>query len=625
MKSHTSFKWFALALIFIMALGIVAPAAPVAADSIGTNEQTRVWVQFDPGSKGQIQAALNESKATVHYEFDELNAIVVSLPVQAIEGLAKNPNVIAIEEDAPRYLSAQETPYGIDLIQAREIWDANHDGTIDTGAPTGSGIKVCIIDSGLFTGHEDLAGVNVLGGYPSNWNTDTCGHGTHVAGTIAAANNALGVVGVTPGATSLYIVKVFGDDCAWTYSSTLVDASNRCAAAGADIISMSLGGPTYSSQENTAFQTHYNNGILSIAAAGNEGTTATSYPAGYASVVSVAAVDSSKLVADFSQKNADVEIAAPGVAVKSTIPYIATSTIAVSGVTYAGHPVEYATETTASGSLVDGGLCGSTSTAFSGKVVLCQRGTNSFYDKVHNVQLSGGVAAVIYNNTTGDLLATLGEGYSSTIPAIGITLADGAFLVANRLGQSAVVTNTVAWNVSGYEAWDGTSMATPHVSGAAALIWSANPAWTNAQIRSAITATAQDLGTSGRDTSYGFGLIQPKAALTYLQGAPPTGALVVTATTNKTSYITRETVTMTVTVKDANGAAVSGAAVTGVLTTFNGKKINYAGTTNTSGTVTFTHKVAAAKYGKGTYTLVATATKSGYTQGTGSVSFTVTK
>jgi serine protease len=121
----------------------------------------------------------------------------------------------------------ETVPYGIDAVQARDVWDANRDGQIDSGAPTGNGRLICVIDSGLQTSHPEFAGVNIAGGYnsPSTtpWNEDTCGHGTHVSGTIAAALNGSGVVGVTPGGTSFYIVKVFdGPSSGWAYSSDLV-------------------------------------------------------------------------------------------------------------------------------------------------------------------------------------------------------------------------------------------------------------------------------------------------------------------------------------------------------------------------------------------------------------------
>ena len=74
---------------------------------------------------------------------------------------------------------------------------------------------------------------------------------------------------------------------------------------------------------------------------------------------------------------------------------------------------------------------------------------------------------------------------------------------------------------SSYEAWGGTSMATPHVAGVAALLWSANPAWTNVEIRDAMAATALDLGDPGRDIAYGYGLVQAFDALQYLQAMTP--------------------------------------------------------------------------------------------------------
>jgi len=123
---------------------------------------------------------------------------------------------------------------------------------------------------------------------------------------------------VTPGQVSLYIIKVWGDNGEWIYSSTLIDAANRCRDAGAQIISMSLAGTSFSNYENTMFQNLYNQGVLLVAAAGNGGGTAYAYPAAYASVISVGAVDQNNIVASFSRQNDDVELTAPGVSVYST-------------------------------------------------------------------------------------------------------------------------------------------------------------------------------------------------------------------------------------------------------------------------------------------------------------------
>jgi serine protease len=608
--------------IILAALAVVRPGF-----TAGSSAPVRVWVEFSPGQKANLEQALQAAGAEMHFTFENLNAFVVSLPEKALAGIQRNPNVVSIEEDARRELFGQDVPFGIDMVQARDVWDAKRDGAVDDGAPTGAGRLVCIIDSGLFTGHQDFSGVNVVGGYPTGWNTDTCGHGTHVAGTIAAANNGVGVVGVTPGTTSLYIVKVFGDNCAWTYSSSLVDAANRCASAGANIISMSLGGGK-SPLEERAFNSLYNQGILSIAAAGNDGTTATSYPAGYSSVVSVAAIDKNMVVADFSQKNSTVELAAPGVGVVSTIPYIADAKVAVDGVNYSGIHVEYAKYGSASGVLVDGGLC-TTTGDWSGKVVLCQRGTISFFDKVKNVQNSGGRAVLIYNNEAGDLHATLGDGNTSSIPALGLTQTAGQFLVGNKLGQTATVTDTIQWEESGYEAWDGTSMATPHVSGVAALIWSSNPSLTNVQIRDAMVKTAKDLGAAGKDNSYGYGLVQAYAAWQYIGGGGGGGGgttipLTVTLGTDKTSYKFNQVVTITVTVKDDKGAAVSGATAAVTIKTAGGKTYTGSTATDASGTAVFKYTPKVSD-GAGTYNVTVQASKEGYVSATGSTTFTVSK
>jgi serine protease len=494
---------------------------------LATSGPGRFIVAFQPGQVAAGRAAVVAAGGQAALELPEQAAQAAYLPAAAAAALAQHPAVAYVEEDAPRYPlshgAGESSPYGIAMVQADQLSDASAGNR-----------KVCIIDSGYARTHEDLpSGSHVTGDSDSgtgNWFEDKSGHGTHVAGTIAALHNDRGVVGVNPGDTlKLHIVKVFGDDGTWTYSSSLVTAANKCRDAGANVISMSLGGGRASTTESNAFANLYNGGILSIAAAGNDGNTAKSYPASYPSVVSVAALDSTKTVADFSQKNDAVELAAPGVGVLSTVGYIDDNRLDVGSDSFAGGWVEgaaYTSTSGVSGALVDGGKCTATSGSFTGKVVLCQRGDITFADKVKNVANSGGAAAVIYNNVTsdpscGDFGATLGG--TSTIPAISVTCDAGAQALAQAGKSGTVISLPRDYSKSGYASFNGTSMATPHVSGVAALVWSHNTGWTNAQLRDALQKSAQDLGAAGKDNSYGYGLVQARAALDFLTGGaePP--------------------------------------------------------------------------------------------------------
>ncbi len=142
----------------------------------------------------------------------------------------------------------------------------------------------------------------------------------------------------------------------------------------------------------------------------------------------------------------------------------------------------------------------------SGKVCLISRGVIDFATKVMNCQNSGGVGAVVYNNVAGGFGGTMGTTVSA-IPSVTASDTEGAAM-KGQLGQSA----TVAVKPNSYAYFDGTSMATPHVSAVAALVWSYTPTCTGAQIRASLTKSAMDLGTAGRDTKFGFGLVQAKAA-----------------------------------------------------------------------------------------------------------------
>lgn len=480
--------------------------------------QTSGLTSFSPDDRYIVTFKNNKGKSAaaqagqVALELPKHSAVAVYLPQAAANALLNNPNIAAVEVDARRYPTAESTPYGVTMVQANQV----------PVAGPGGQISLCVIDSGISASHEDFSGTPLTGTNNSgtgNWNIDLCGHGTHVAGTIGAtANNGVGVVGVAPGAVALHIVKVFGTDgaegCDWAYSSGLVAALDACTAAGAQVISMSLGGSRKVRAEESAFGSANGQGVLSIAAAGNDGNTKKSYPASYASVVSVAALDANKAIADFSQQNAEVEIAAPGVSVVSTYPFA--HNVTVNGAKYDGNGIEFAGAGTVSGPVVDGGLC-DTVGSWSGAVVMCERGVVSFLDKVINVQSGGGAAAVLYNNEPGNFSGTLGAGNSSIIPAISVSQADGQFIVASALGLSADVSSGLG---DGYAALDGTSMATPHVSAVAALLWSHFPAASNDDIRNAMNATAEDLGAAGRDVAFGYGLVQTKAAYDYLANGP---------------------------------------------------------------------------------------------------------
>jgi len=501
-----------------IALGAKLLAGVIAFGAMGNafaaDDTARYIVTFQAGKSGNIKQHVAKLKGKLKHEVFGADAMAVELSKAELANLKKHADVIEVEEDVKRYPFAttspstgtpyqlgQLVPWGIKAVQADQLTDANT-----------ANRKVCIIDSGYDRAHEDLNGNNVTGEYDSGtgwWYTDENHHGSHVAGTIAAINNSgTGVVGVNPNKNlKLHIVKVFGAD-GWAYSSTLATAVNKCVTAGANVISMSLGGGASSKTEQRAFDSAQSKGILSIAAAGNDGNTVVSYPAGYSSVMMVAAVDEFNKWATFSQYNTKVEISGPGVAVLSTVPMGAGSEshLSVGATTYTPGDMGGSPKTTATAPLADFGLGDAVNNAVSGKVCLIQRGTVDFATKVSNCQASGGVGAIVYNNAAGGFGGTLGTTVTS-IPSVTATDVDGAAM-KNQLGQSA----TVQVKATNYAFYDGTSMATPHVSAVAALVWSYFPTCTGSQIRSSLTKSALDLETAGKDNKTGYGLVQAKAA-----------------------------------------------------------------------------------------------------------------
>lgn len=350
----------------------------------------------------RIAETLRPLGFTPRHAFRIISAVSGTIAPGALGRLRAHPNVEYVQPDYPNSLVdavrtsfTEDTPYGIAMIRAPEAWAAT------TPSHFGEGVKVGIMDTGGDSLHQDLryaGGYDVISGSPapSAW-ADTIsvcgGHGTHVGGTVAAIRgNDLGVVGVAP-AVDLYALKVFEDVDGWclAYTSSIVAAFEWAIQHGVQVINMSFGKSDYDQAEHVAIQAAIANGIVLVAAAGNSNGPV-GYPAANPEVIAVAATDEFDSRAGFSSYGPQVDVAAPGVDVLSTLP----------------------------------------------------------------------------NNQ--------------------------------------------------YDYYSGTSMASPHVTGLAALLRSVDPTLTVGQVRTFITAFAVDLGSPGVDDEYGFGRVDALASVTALLG-----------------------------------------------------------------------------------------------------------
>mmetsp|Transcript_8515 Transcript_8515/g.12128 ORF Transcript_8515/g.12128 Transcript_8515/m.12128 type:complete len:526 (-) Transcript_8515:129-1706(-) len=317
------------ATLLLLTLSTAATATNTATATAATADiNSQYIVKFKDDASFQSFTISHASEAHVLNVIETVPLVDASVinfsSTEAAEKWANSrKDLLYMEKDYIVNAYSEQTPYGIDLVKALEIKD---DYQPD------SNIKVCIIDSGYDIQHPDLpSGRQVTGDGDlctdgdCAWNKDVIKHGTHVAGTIAAlGNNNIGVKGVirgTSGALPLHIIRVFGQS-GNTYTSNVMKAMVKCNEAGANVVSMSLGGNQYSQGYADTLETILkdNDKILFVAAAGNSGNSLKSYPASYPDVMSVASVDEQENHSYFSQYNNAVDIAAPGTGVLSTVP-----------------------------------------------------------------------------------------------------------------------------------------------------------------------------------------------------------------------------------------------------------------------------------------------------------------
>lgn len=394
-------------MIGMALVGVISAGVPQLQAAENGNK-VDVIVSFNRAPGPAEEKIIRAFGGIISYTYRITPAVAATVPQAAIKGLLNNPRVTAVELDEPVYAVDAEldNSWGVKRIGA---------GTVHDGGNKGLGIKIGIIDSGINYTHPDLDGVYV-GGYDfvqsDNDPMDVYGHGTHVAGTACAEDNNFGVVGVAPNC-ALYSLRVLNDDGVGAWSRVIA-AMDWAVTNGLHVVNLSLGS---SKNPGTAVKTAFDNaetkGIVIAAAAGNSGNTAGKgsniiYPAKYASVIAVGAIDSADKRASFSSTGSELEIMAPGVAVLST-----------------------------------------------------------------------------WNDST-----------------------------SPHNPQPICVDN-----VCYYKYGSGTSMASPHVAGVAALVIAKGVTNVNGvkgisdEVRQIMNSTAQDLGAAGRDAQYGYGLVNAAAAV----------------------------------------------------------------------------------------------------------------
>ena len=460
---------------------------------------------------------------------------------------------------------------------------------------TGKGIKVGVIDSGIDIDHPDLGGTGTPGTtpFPSSrvkWgydfvgdaydsagytdaqltpapdgNPDDCsGHGTHVAGIIGADGSFAkgGVRGVAPQVT-FGAYRVFGCDGS-TSTDIVLAAMDRAISDHMDVVNMSLG-ETYMSwpsyPTSVAAQTMQKAGVILVASAGNEGadgTFTTTTPSVSDAAISVASFENTNIPFHSFTTSTGATVAYTAADGGPAVPTAGLEDLALAG------PDGDGSANTA---------CTQVSDAVKGKAALVSRGTCGFYDKAINAQKAGATSVVMYNDVPGLTTITVAGDPAVTIPVVLIPLADGTALAASLASGPVSLTWTARWITApnpvgglvsdfssyglaadlslkpdlgapggnilstypiekgSYASFSGTSMASPQVAGAVALLLQAKPELRGktTKVRELLQTTGTLAAWSGDPTSgqlepvhhQGGGLIQIVTALTTKQTVSP--------------------------------------------------------------------------------------------------------
>jgi thermitase len=283
------------------------------------SERTEVMIQFTPDARPDARNEyIRQIGGTTRTQIDRLNTVVVTLrPNTSLESLP--PSAIVVRAEINEIAEAAQVADAVTSTNdARfaEQWAFPVVGLPQAWAalPAGNQVVIAVIDSGICAGHPDLQG-RITAGYDFIENDaapqDDYGHGCGVAGVIAAnSNNSIGIAGVAPN-TLIMPLRVLDSSGIGNYAA-ISAAIIYAADNGAQIINLSLAGPTFSQIMADAVAYAIQRGVIVVAAAGNFGRQGAYYPAAFPSVIAVGSIDPGLQHSAFSNYGADIDIWAPG-------------------------------------------------------------------------------------------------------------------------------------------------------------------------------------------------------------------------------------------------------------------------------------------------------------------------
>jgi subtilisin len=294
------------ALVFLISLLLAGPHSVQAAEQ-------RFIVVFRQKPGAAEEGLIRGARGIIKHRYHLIPAMAVTLP-QAAAAVMAGRRAVSYVEPNGMFKAADEYT---------DSWGVSHIGAdvAHAGGNQGAGVHIAVIDSGIDGTHEDLD-ATYKGGYDfvsndSDPADDTAmSHGTHVAGIIAAEANGIGVIGVAPQA-AIYAVKVLDADGYGTLEGVIAGIE-WAVDNGMDIANLSLEGPDFQSLHD-ACDAAYAAGMLLVAAGGNTNGNEVKYPAAYSSVIAVTATDAVDQAASFSPLGPELELAAPGAEILSTV------------------------------------------------------------------------------------------------------------------------------------------------------------------------------------------------------------------------------------------------------------------------------------------------------------------